>query len=547
MKKTFVTVLVTAVLTLALIGAGVFGYLWYRNNHVFIEDAVYPLDAATLDLREEEISFEHYDALHAQLPDCEILWNVPFQGGKLSNDTTQITLRTLTEEDIRILMDYLPRLKTVDALGCREYGMLELLKAQLPEVRVDYAVTLGAMDAQPDASELILEPQDYDYDTLLENLLYLPQVRTIRLKTPEISLEQINALKEAYPEISISCTVDILGTEYDAETAYLDLSAMTSSDVADFVEKLPLLPALTEIQLMDESGNSSLTKEDVRTLQQAAPGVVFHYTFDFYGVKLSTADESVHIVSKRIGDEGEAEVRLALDIMTNCKRFVLEYCSLSNEVLAKVRDDYRDRTKIVWRVFFGGGSTMTDAEVIRCTYDLRDHNSHDLIYCEDVRFVDIGHNELIFNVDFVAGMKNLEMIIISGSPVKDLTPFAQCKNLKILEAAFCNYIEDISPLAQCESLEMVNISYTQVKDLSPLDGLNLTNVCAMYEGKSRVPLEEQERFRALKPDCEMHFVGSQPYGSVWRYDADNNKRPWYQEICDAFRYPDPPNNAGWYL
>ena len=347
--------------------------------------------------------------------------------------------------------------------------------------------------------------------------------------------------------MEISCTVTILGTECDAQTTYLDLSAMKSGDVAEFVEKLPLLPALEEIQLMDANGQSSLTKEDVRTLQQAAPGVVFHYSFDFYGVTLSTADEEVHIVSKRIGDEGEGEIRLALDIMTNCKRFVLEYCSVSNDVLAQIRDDYRDRTKVVWRVFFGGGSTMTDAEVIRCTYDLYDDNSHDLYYCEDVRFADFGHNEFLDSVDFVAGMKSLEMIIISGAPVKDLTPFAQCKNLKILEAAFCNYIEDITPLAQCESLEMVNISYTQVKDLSPLDELNLTNVCVMYEGKSRVPVEEQERFRALKPDCEMHFVGDQPYGSVWRYDKQNNKRPWYQEICNAFRYPDPPNNVGWYL
>ena len=71
----------------------------------------------------------------------------------------------------------------------------------------------------------------------------------------------------------------------------------------------------------------------------------------------------------------------------------------------------------------------------------------------------------------------------------------------------------------------------------------------MYYPKSRVPQEEQERFQALKPDCEMNFVGSQPYGTAWRYDEQNNPRPWYALIRTVFRYdkdPNIPNHVGWY-
>ena len=120
----------------------------------------------------------------------------------------------------------------------------------------------------------------------------------------------------------------------------------------------------------------------------------------------------------------------------------------------------------------------------------------------------------------------------------------------MLEAAFCEYIYSAEGLEQCESLERLNISYTHITDLSPLDNLNLVNLCAMYEGKSRVPQEEQERFQALKPDCKMTFVGSQPYGTAWRYVEDNQFEDWYATIRRVFRYdkdPAIPNNVGWYL
>ena len=131
--------------------------------------------------------------------------------------------------------------------------------------------------------------------------------------------------------------------------------------------------------------------------------------------------------------------------------------------------------------------------------------------------------------------------------ISDLKPFAACKNLKVLEAAFCEYIYSAEGLESCENLERLNISYTHITDLSPLDNLNLVNLCAMYEGKSRVPVEEQERFKALKPDCKMTFVGSQPYGTAWRYVTDNELEEWYSTIAKVFRYPDSPNHVGWYL
>ncbi|MCI6935984.1 MAG: hypothetical protein MR762_04890 [Clostridiales bacterium] len=550
MSKKVVVVLTVITLILALVVAGAVGFLWYRDTHVFVDGKAYSNREESMDLREETMSVEHYDQLHALLPDCTILWNVPFQNGVASSDSEELTITTLSKEDIELLAAYFPNLRKVDATQCGDYAMLEALQQRLPEVEVIYEVTLGGKSFAPDTTELALEEGDYDLETLTRNLPHLPQVTAVTFLRTELTMEQVEQLRADFPEVEFGYTVTILGEEYDEGTETINLSAMTSEQVSEVAQKLSMLPALEKLILTDAAGNSQLPKEDVKVLQEAVPNAVIDYSFDFFGTKLSTAEEEVHIKNVKIGDEGEAEVRAALDLLPNCKRFVLENCQISNEVMAKLRDDYRDRTKVVWRVNFGKGSTLTDAQIIRAVYDLVDANCANLVYCEDARFMDIGHNEFLKESSFISGMKSLEYVIISGSMISDLKPFANCKNLKVLEAAFCEYIYSAEGLEGCESLERLNISYTHITDLSPLDNLNLVNLCAMYEGKSRVPQEEQERFKALKPDCKMTFVGSQPYGSAWRYDDDNNPLEWYATIRKVFRYdifPATPNHVGWYL
>ena len=554
MKKRIVTILLVIVLILGLIVAGAIGYLWYRDNHIFVDGKAYSIHAQSLDLREEDISFAHYDAVHSQLPNCEILWNVPFQNGKYSSDSDSLTVSSLTGEDVEILLNYFPRLSKLEATGCRDYTVLEDFQAQRPGCQVVYQVDLGGKSFAPDTAELVLENGDYTYDTLMENLPHLPKVTSILLKTPELSLEQVDALRETYGQIDITCTVELLGKEYDTQTTELDLSAMESGDVARTAEKLAMLPNLESVELMDSEGNSSLTKEDVKTLMEAAPEVVFHYSFDFFGTTISTADTEVEIKNQNIGDENETQVRQALDILPNCTRFVLDNCKLSNEVMAQIRDDYRGRTKVVWRVYFGQGSSLTDVELMRVVGDLYDSNCSDLIYCEDVVCIDLGHNEWLTETSFISGMVNLEYCIISGAPIKDLTPFSNCKKLKFLEIAFCEYVYDATPLAECESLEMLNISNTHITDLTPLDDLPLTHFCAKMNpgGVSRVSSDEQARFKEQHPDCWSTFnEDSQPYGKGWRYDEDGlTPLPYYQQIRDWLLYdiyPRTPNHTGWYF
>ena len=554
MKKTLVTILVVMVLILALGIAGGLGFVWYRDNHVFVDGDAYDITTRSLDLTGEDISLEYYEELQSKLPDCSIRWMVPFHNGKYANDTQSLTVSELTLEDVEFLVRYFPELKTLDASQCHAYEVLAVAEATLSECEVLYNVDLSAAILDHNAATVIMGfSETNDFEKLMTNLVHLPNLKSLKLTDPALTIEQIASLREAYPEISITYTVTVLGLEREGETTELDLSGMTGEDAVEAAEQLKKLPNLTYVNLNPENGIGALSLEDVKMLITAVPDVKFDFTFDFYGTKLSTADEEVHIKNTKIGEEGLETVRNALDLLQNCKRFVLENCQISNESMARLREDYRDRTKIVWRVSYGRGSTLTDAEVIRAVYDLVDDNCNNLIYCEDAKYMDIGHNEWLDACDFVSGMKSLEYVIISGAPIKSLEPFRNCKNLKMLEAAFCEYITDVSPLADCPNLQMLNISNTHVEDLSPLDDLPLTHLTVRTNpsGKCRLSQEEQDRVIAQHPNCWISFEGPQPYGVGWRYGEDEiTPLDHYKVVRVVFRLaldPNIPNHVGWYL
>ena len=71
-------VLIVAIVVLSLILAAMVGYIWYDMTHFYVDGRSYATYARELDLREEEISFDHYLAVRSQLPNCSIVWNVPF-------------------------------------------------------------------------------------------------------------------------------------------------------------------------------------------------------------------------------------------------------------------------------------------------------------------------------------------------------------------------------------------------------------------------------------------------------------------------------------
>ena len=247
-KKKKKWIAAAALLLAAAAAAGLGWRYWYQSTHVFIEEAVYEKDAESLDLRGTGISREHYDALRLAMPECDILWDVPFQGGTLPSDTRELTLTSLSPEDLEMLR-YLPELTHVDAVQCRDYDSLLALKQGWPQCRVEYMVELAGTDYPQDTRELDFGETPVETEQLMQRLAYLPQLEKVHFTEPQIPGADLMGLMEQYPQVRFSWEKTLFGMLTDPFTNYLDLSDfiwdMESLDVVrDAVDYLPGLKNL---------------------------------------------------------------------------------------------------------------------------------------------------------------------------------------------------------------------------------------------------------------------------------------------------------------
>lgn len=447
----------------------------------------------------------------------------------------------VTAENIMELEQY-PELKRVDLSGSTCYAEIQTYARNHPEVDVIYTVRLGSRGAIPGTKKLTLHPGDFDLETLTGNLGYLEGLEEVVFADLGISMEELDALRGQFPQITFRYQVPMGDEMLDPEVCdSLNLSWAAPEDVAEIVRHLPLLPNLVSVELMDGDA-SALDLADVAAIQEAVPQATVHYTFDLFGQTVSTTDEEIVLEEREPGDSGEETLRQALKVL-RASRVVLDRCGFDNDFLAGLREEYREHGKLVWRIWFGKkGSCLTDREVIRAVYGLTDENCQDLKYCEDALYCDFGHDDELTDASFVAGMPKLKAIILSGSLVADLTPFTVCKDLEFLELAYCGKLKDLSPLAECESLTRLNVAFTNVGDLSPLDELSMEVLTAMG---AKVRDQERTRFKEVHPDCQTAFTGRQPYGKPWRYiDNGYTFNEYYAMLREVFDY-DHAKNTTW--
>ena len=433
-------------------------------------------------------------------------------------------------------LDHYPNLKSVDLSGSTCYDAILDYMGKHPQIQVTFTIPLGSNQVSSQDTAITLPGGTFEYTALLENLQYLPNLAAISLPDIRLDAQQINTLLETYPHLTMEYTVELLGSNYDADTTNLDLSAMSSSQIDAVIPRLGLLTKLSTVTL-----SNSLSLQEVALLQDANPHATFQYSFSLFGKTVSTTDEEVIYKNQSIGNEGEEKIRQALAVLDNCSRFVLDNCGLDYEVLAGIREDFRDGPKVVWRVYYGVNgryNLLTDAETLRAVYNVTDDTCGPMKYCEDVKYMDIGHNEYLTDLSFIGYMPNIEVVIASGCAARELPGFENCKKLTWLELAYCYKLENIESLYGCESLRFLNLSFTKVSNYMPLDGLPLERFVCL---SPKASTEEQNIFISIhpKPGCITVFYGySNPYGYGWRYD-DNGKtfNEYYKTVIrEAFNY-----------
>ena len=497
-KKILLMILLVSVVLLSVI----LGVFWNMRHYVLVDFQFYPKGVQQMDLRGQEITPAHYEKLQRRMPDCKIFWDVPFQGQAVSCDIREITISTLTQEDIRNLQ-YFEQLEIVYAEDCRDYESLLKLWKQRPDLTVRYVVHLGTEIYSASAERVTLDSVTREEISLLA---YLPNLKNVLCGGGE--WEEIAQLRDYCESQQLEFSL-VLG----ARNISLNTESVTADAVTeDQIGLLQFLPNLKQLHLRQPEASAKTLLE----LKQNRPDVTVTWEQRVCGQIYDSDVESLDLSGAKINDLETLEQ--ALTYFPAVKQVFLGECGLDNELLAAHREKVRDQYQLVWTVSCGSKlKVRTDATtfmpVRENVYYFNDEEAYNLRYCEDMVCIDIGHMS-IHNIDFVKYMPNLEYLILAHTQLQDIGPISTCKKLKFLELDW-SPVRDLTPLKGCTALEDVNLGKIYA-DFTPVEEMTWLKNLWMVECSSGA------RYRMVQalPNTKVMVTGAATVANGWR-DLDN--------------------------
>lgn len=502
MKNNGLRRLTALLLTCACIGVCFGGTLWLLNHYLLIGTHLYPIQAGTLDLRERDVTIQEYTSISRQLPDKKILWNVPLSDGAVPNTAKEVTAVHLSSEDVQALK-LMPELKAVHAEQCRDYPQLLALESALPGCKVSYRVHIGEDSFPLDAESITVPDLDAENVQLLEMLPRLSGVDA----TGCTDFELLARLQQEKPQWNVTYFISMGRDLFSADSTEAEAGGASYEEVRSGLPGLPDLKALT---LVDPKASL----DELLQLKKDFPSVTIHWQMSVFDRVITDDTTELDLTGIPITDLAEAEK--AADLCPELEILNLSDCGLDNDTLAAFRERKRGNYKVVWTIHFTPKcSARTDDTWFMPTklheYYFNEEYVHDLMYCEDMETIDLGHHK-IKTIDFVKYMPHLKFLILTETEVKDISPLANCKELVYLELTQ-GVVMDYAPLVECTALEDLNISITINRpSLDPIRKMTwLKNL--WIEGWNNINLAAM---REEMPDTNISMSSVGPNGLGWR-------------------------------
>ena len=238
---------------------------------------------------------------------------VELSGQTVKDDIESISAR-VTPEDLEKL-DGFENLTAADFSGSTCYEELAAWAEAHPQVDVLYTVPFpGGIMATNRTEELDLTGmKDASADQALENLAYLPRLKSVDLGTEQDGLSPKTALRflDARPDLAFSYHCRLLGKDITLDEKKLDLSDVSPNRIKAALDTISCLRELKSIELGSEERENHPTWSLIRSLRKAAPEAEIHYSFTLYGVPLTLEDEEVDISYNYIADQWPEVLEIA--------------------------------------------------------------------------------------------------------------------------------------------------------------------------------------------------------------------------------------------
>ena len=288
MKKLVLLLLILSLL--GAVGFGLYRERVYQETYITIHGVEYRRDTTelsfsiglpdepeayaqltqvqTIDLRQANVAIAEYERLRAAMPHARIFWNIPFQGNAYPQTTRELTLSSLSPEELDTL-SYFETLEIIDAESCEDFDAIRHLLDRYPLLDIRYRVPLGGEFFSRDVQELTLT--DVDASQLELALEYLPNVTSVRLEGQLPAAEALTQLRDSYPHIAFYWQVSLFGQVADVNTREIDLSGIPMESTFELEAIVPYLPALEKVLMLD----CGLGNEDMASLNSRHPDTLF--------------------------------------------------------------------------------------------------------------------------------------------------------------------------------------------------------------------------------------------------------------------------------
>ncbi len=471
-----------------------------------------------VDLRDSVLTVEDFEALAARSAAEEILWNVPISGSYYDSGAESIMLDKLAEDEVPYFA-YFSNLKTVEAGKCRDHRALAALEKAYPELEVHWNIHLGGRQWSRDEKEVDLRRSELTVQELMDNLGYFAPGAKIQIENENITQEDRDALKEAFPELNLCWGVELMGKTWSSGETKLSFAGK-KVDVEALIAAGPEFTALEELDLR----GCDCTLEELVAIQEAFGGAAILAEIELYGQKLSPDVEEIDLSGIKMTDTSQVEA--AAKLLPNLKKVIMSDCGISNEDMDALNKRH-ENIQFVWTVHFSVYSLRTDATAF-CASNLPSHGYiaikmndaqiEPLKYCTELVALDLGHMRYT-NLSFLENMTKLKYLVLVEANYSDISVLARMDQLYYLEL-FKNKLEDLTPLLQCKNLKHLNIGYTKGFDYAPLKEMTWLERL-WFPGHSLSREQAQEIVDAL-PDTQVYVPAWDADGSTgggWR-EAD---------------------------
>ncbi len=466
-----------------------------------------------------------------------VLWTVGLGDVRVDGDAEELIVpaSVTTAAEVTAALADLPKVQTLDL---RESSLsneqVSILREANPDLNCLYKVMVQGVRDDVDTKVLELNADGIlDWEALAQEIALLPDLEKI-VVNGAVTPEQAAYLLEGAANVPMSYSVAFQGRTIGSEDAEVDFSDLSADQLGAIKSALSVLPNVKKVNLNPKSGSSKWTLEEADQIQSLREGLLVDYTTKAFGVSFSLADEVVSFNKKNLKSKVE-ELKLLLPYMRNVKRLDMENCSIKDETMAALRDEF-PQPKLVWRVKVGGYSVRTDAWMIKFSAGgsrtLYDKDTENLKYCREIKYLDLGHNK-IRHLDFVTYMPDLEVCIVYD-PIATLKGIETCSKLEYFECFSCG-LKDLSPLAACAELKHLNVCYNNIKDITPLYGL--TKLERLWISRNDgIPKEQLNQLKELLPNCVVNTTVHNPTGDGWRKDENKQMVPRYALLTEQFLY-----------